>query len=72
VTPSPWKVVKALRKAKEAGLTEGADNKLYALYYLDGGKKRLESVEMQDPLQKVRRGEISLAQVLTNRRSDNR
>jgi hypothetical protein len=72
VTPSPWKVVKALRKAKEAGLTEGADSKLYALYYLDGGKKRLESVEIQDPLQKVSRGEISLAQVLTNRRSDNR
>jgi hypothetical protein len=58
-------VVKALRKAKDEGINEGLNNKLYALYYLDGGKKVLESEEMRVLLQKVSQGKISLAQLLT-------
>lgn len=37
-------VVKALRKAKDAGLPEGTNSKLYALYYLNGEKAMLESL----------------------------
>lgn len=59
-------VIKALRKAKDAGMPQGTDSKLYALYYLNGGRAVLESHEMQISLQKVSLGRISLAQVLTN------
>lgn len=59
-------VVKALGKAKEAGLTEGAECKIYALYYLNGGNKVLESEEMQVSLRNVSDGKISLKQVLAN------
>ena len=57
-------VVKALRKAKDAGLTEGADCKLYALYYLNGGKQYLESEEVQVSLLKVNERKVSLKQIL--------
>lgn len=57
-------VIKALGKARDAGITEGTDNKLYALYYLNGGKKTLESDEMKIALHRVSQGDISLAQVL--------
>lgn len=58
-------VIKALRKAKDAGIPEGTDSKLYALYYLNGGKMVLESDEMQISLQQVSLGKISLEQILT-------
>lgn len=57
-------VIKALGKAQSAGLTVGADRKLYALCYLEGGKKWLESAEMQSSLERVIKGEISLSQLL--------
>ncbi|WP_435953147.1 DUF4123 domain-containing protein [Dryocola sp. BD626] len=57
-------VIKALRKAKEASIPEGTDSKLYALYYLNGGKMVLESDEMQISLQQVSLGKISLEQLL--------
>lgn len=58
-------VTKALEKAREAGMPEGVNVKLYALYYLNGGKKILESEEMQLSLQKVREGKTSLTKILT-------
>lgn len=57
-------VVKALSKALAAGLTVPSDQKLYALYYLNGGKKTLESDAVCDILPKVSLGKISLIQVL--------
>lgn len=57
-------VIKALGKAKIAGITTPLDQKIYALYYLNGGKKSLESEEMQGALLRVSQGKISLADVL--------
>ena len=57
-------VIKALDKAKSAGFKAGTDSKLYALFYLNGGKKLLESEVMQAPLQEVKQGRVSLADVL--------
>lgn len=59
-------VIKALDKAQVAGMTPGVDSKLYALYYLNGGKKILESEVMQISLQNVKQGKVSLAQILTH------
>ncbi|MEN5018004.1 DUF4123 domain-containing protein [Erwinia sp. Eh17-17] len=57
-------VIKALGKAKAAGIATPLDQKIYALYYLNGGKKVLESEEMQGKLLEVSQGKTSLAEVL--------
>jgi len=57
-------VVKALNKAREAGIASSLEQKLYALYYLNGGKQVLESENMQVSLQQVSQGKVSLMQVL--------
>lgn len=57
-------VVKALEKAKSAGMVKGPDRKLYALYYLSGGREMLVSSKMEKFMQKVSHGEFSLEQVL--------
>ncbi|MFL4558315.1 DUF4123 domain-containing protein [Yersinia kristensenii] len=59
-------VIKALDKAQIAGMADGVDSKLYALYYLNGGKKVLESEEMQVSLRNVSEGKVSLVQILTD------
>ncbi|WP_235896339.1 DUF4123 domain-containing protein [Yersinia rochesterensis] len=59
-------VIKALDKAQIAGMADGVDSKLYALYYLNGGKKVLESEEMQISLRNVSEGKVSLVQILTH------
>lgn len=59
-------VIKALEKARLAGMPAGVDSKLYALYYLNGGKKILESEGMQVSLGKVSQGEVSLKEILSN------
>jgi hypothetical protein len=46
-------VIKALEKSQVAEMPVGTDRKLYALYYLNGGKKSLESEGMKDSLQIV-------------------
>ena len=60
-------VIKALEKAKNAGITNESDSKLYALCYLNGGKRVLESEEMQLALLKVSEGKCSLESVLLKR-----
>src|SRR5471030_658413 len=59
-------VVKALGKARMVGVSSIADQKLYALCYLNGGKRLLESEEMRVSLQKVIQGKISLEKLLLN------
>ncbi|HAT1613586.1 TPA: DUF4123 domain-containing protein [Raoultella ornithinolytica] len=59
-------VIKALNKSKESGLLSGADQKVYALYYLNGGRQELESDALKVALPKVLNGTQSLAQVLVN------
>ncbi|MDQ4428810.1 DUF4123 domain-containing protein [Yokenella regensburgei] len=57
-------VIKALGKARDSGMPPGADKKLYSLVYLNGNKKMLESEPVFSQLEHVRRGEISLSQLL--------
>ncbi|MHA7951418.1 hypothetical protein [Enterobacter roggenkampii] len=59
-------VEKALNKASAAKMKAGTEQKLYALYYLNGGKQMLESVDIQPALDKVTQGKVSLEYVLTN------
>jgi len=60
------RVINALNQARAAGMTSGDDKKIYAFYYLEGGKKILESAQMQVSLQQVAQGTVSLEQVLTD------
>ena len=57
-------VVKALKKSEEAGLLSSMDQKVYALYYLSGGKATLESDAFRGALPKVVNGSRSLANML--------
>lgn len=59
-------VKKALNKACEAKMKLGTEQKLYALFYLNGGKKILESVTIQSALDNVVQDKVSLEQVLEN------
>ena len=59
-------VEKALNKASAAKMKAGTEQKLYALYYLNGGKQMLESVDIQPALDKVTQGKVSLEYVLTH------
>ncbi|MEA9390184.1 hypothetical protein SJI19_06415 [Acerihabitans sp. TG2] len=59
-------VIKALKKARAAGMTTGDDKKMYAFYYLEGGKTILESAQLQASLQQVAQGTTSLEQILTH------
>lgn len=59
-------VIKALNKSKESGLLSAADQKVYALYYLNGGRQELESDALKVALPKVLNGTQSLAEVLVN------
>ncbi|MCT2764445.1 hypothetical protein [Enterobacter cloacae] len=47
-------------------MKSGAEQKLYVLFYLNGGKKILESVIMQSALENVVQDKVSLEQVLKN------
>ncbi|MBS0848932.1 DUF4123 domain-containing protein [Citrobacter sp. JGM124] len=58
-------VIKALRKAKHAGITEGADSKLYALCYLNGGKALLASLAAGGSLEEAFKDVPSLANRLS-------
>lgn len=58
-------VVKALKKSEEAGLLSSMDRKVYALYYLNGGKAILESDAFRAALPKVMSGSRSLLNMLT-------
>ncbi len=59
-------VIKALNKSKEAGLLSAADQKVFALYYLTGGRRQLESDSLRVALPNVVNGTQSLAEVLVN------
>lgn len=59
-------VIKALNKASEAKMKAGTEQKLYALHYLNGGKKTLESDVVQSALDNVVQGKLTLENVLTN------
>ena len=59
-------VKKALSKACEAKMKAGTEQKLYALFYLTGGKKLVESGVIQSALEDVAQGKVSLEQVLKN------
>lgn len=59
-------VIKALNKASEAKMKAGTEQKLYALYYLNGGKNNLGSDDIQAALEKVIQGNVSLEYVLFN------
>lgn len=59
-------VIKALNKSKESGLLSAADQKVYALYYLNGGRQELESDALKVALPEVLNGTQSLAEVLVN------
>lgn len=59
-------VKKALNKACEAKMKVGAEQKLYAFFYLNGGKKILESGAMHSALENVAQGKVSLEQVFKN------
>lgn len=59
-------VIKALNKSKKSGLLSAADQKVYALYYLNGGRPELESDALKVALPKVLNGTQSLAEVLVN------
>lgn len=56
-------VKKALNKSCEAKMKAGTEQKLYALFYLNGGKKILASGTMQSALESVTLGKVSLEQV---------
>ncbi|HCR1139943.1 TPA: DUF4123 domain-containing protein [Klebsiella aerogenes] len=57
-------VIRALKKSEEAGLLSSMDQKVYALYYLSGGKATLESDAFRAALPKVVSGKRSLANML--------
>lgn len=59
-------VIKVLNKSKELGSLSPADQKLYVLYYLNGGRQELESDALKAALPKVLNGTLSLADVLVN------
>lgn len=59
-------VIKALNKSKESGLLSAVDQKVYALYYLNGGRQELESDALKAALPNVLNGTQSLAEVLVN------
>jgi hypothetical protein len=59
-------VIKALNKSKESGLLSAADQKVYALYYLSGGRQELESDALRAALPNVMNETQSLAEVLVN------
>ncbi|ELY7490086.1 DUF4123 domain-containing protein [Cronobacter turicensis] len=58
-------VIRALDKAKSFGLDAPADRQLYALCYLNGGKKILESETVRTLLPRIVAGKESLANVLS-------
>ncbi|EPX7407858.1 DUF4123 domain-containing protein [Cronobacter dublinensis] len=57
-------VIRALKKAASLGLEKSADRVLYALCYLNGGKKMLESETVCALLPGVIAGKVPLADVL--------
>lgn len=59
-------VIKVLNKSKELGSLSPADQKLYVLYYLNGGRQELESDALKAALTKVLNGTLLLADVLVN------
>lgn len=59
-------VIKALNKSKELGSLSPADQKVYALYYLNGGRQELGSDALKATLPNVLNGTQSLAEVLVN------
>ncbi|MCX0501604.1 DUF4123 domain-containing protein [Erwinia billingiae] len=59
-------VIKALKKAKEAGVATPLDQKVYALYYLNGGRAKLESDSMRVAVPNIVNGTLTLADVLVN------
>lgn len=59
-------VIKALNKSKEMGLLSAADQKVFALYYLTGGRRQLESDSLRVALPNVVTGTLSLADVLVS------
>lgn len=59
-------VIKALNKSKESGLLSAVDQKVYALYYLNGGRQELESDALKAALPNVLNETQSLAEVLVN------
>ena len=59
-------VIKVLNKSKELGSLSPADQKLYVLYYLNGGRQELESDALKAALPKVLNGTLSLADVLVD------
>lgn len=58
-------VLKALNKAESVGLEHPADQMLYALCYLNGGKRMLESEDFYAALPKVVNGQIRLSQAIS-------
>lgn len=59
-------VIKALNKSKDSGLLSATGQKVYALYYLNGGRQQLESDELKAALPNVLNRAQSLAEVLVN------
>lgn len=59
-------VIKALNKSKESGLLSAADQKVYALYYLNGGRAKLESDSLRVAVPNIVNGTLTLADVLIN------
>lgn len=59
-------VIKALRKAVEAGVATPLDQKVYALYYLNGGRAKLESDSLRVAVPNIVNGTLTLADVLVN------
>lgn len=59
-------VIKALKKAKEAGVATPLDQKVYALYYLNGGRAKLESDSLRVAVPNIVNGTLTLADVLVN------
>ncbi|MNC03247.1 hypothetical protein D3C75_506470 [compost metagenome] len=57
-------VHKALNKAQQAGLSHPIDKKIYALHYLSGGNKEIQSSDMTRALEKVTAGNITLTEAL--------
>lgn len=57
-------VHKALDKVQQAGLSRPIDKKIYALHYLSGGNKAIQSSDMTRALEKVTAGNITLSEAL--------
>lgn len=57
-------VHKALSKAQKAGLSRPLDKKIYALHYLNGGNKAVQSLDMALALKKVAAGNITFTEAL--------